>query len=143
MPSGSCQRVDDLPGEARAIIDDARRAFLSTVDGAGHPHCLPVCFAVKRLELVSALDYKPKSGRRLQRVRNLERDPRATLLFDAWSEDWSEVGWVMVRGGARLEDPGYGDAELGRRYPQYAARPPEGRVIVLSPKRIVWWTGRE
>jgi hypothetical protein len=31
-------------------------------------------------------------------MRNLARDPRATVLVDAYDEDWSTVWWVRLRG---------------------------------------------
>lgn len=40
---------------------------------------------------------KPKASRRLQRERNLEADPRATLLVENWeSADWSQLWWVRA-----------------------------------------------
>src|SRR5256885_5647014 len=38
---------------------------------------------------------KPKASLRLQRERNLEADPRATLLVEHWDRsDWSRLWWV-------------------------------------------------
>jgi hypothetical protein len=40
---------------------------------------------------------KPKSSTRLQRERNLEADPRATLLIEHWdADDWSQLWWVRA-----------------------------------------------
>ena len=33
-------------------------------------------------------------------MRNLTRDPRTTVLVDAYDEDWSTVWWVRLRGRA-------------------------------------------
>ena len=40
---------------------------------------------------------KPKASLRLQRERNLEADPRATLLVEHWDPiDWSRLWWVRA-----------------------------------------------
>jgi PPOX class probable F420-dependent enzyme len=141
MPSGTCDRIADLPDAARAILRDARRAVLATIEPDGRPHAVPVCFAVRGNELVTAIDDKPKRTRSLRRVRNLRADPRATLLVDRWDEDWAEVGWVMVLARARVDAPHTADAELAARYPQYVDALPSGDVIALAPERLLWWTG--
>lgn len=121
------------------MLHAARRGVLTTIDRSGAPHAVPVCFAVVGRELVTAIDHKPKSARRPARLGNIERNPAAAMLFDRWDEDWHRLGWVLVRGLARVEAPGTGRAELVARYPQYAATPPAGDVIVLSPARVTWW----
>ena len=113
--------------------------MLSTAGADGRAALVPICFALRGEELISAIDHKPKSSRDPARVRNLSRDPRVTVLFDRWSEDWSELGWVRVEGVARLEPPGYAAEELRARYSQYDERSPSGEVIVVSPERVLWW----
>jgi PPOX class probable F420-dependent enzyme len=140
MPSGSCRRLADLPAAAAAILLDARRAFFATTDEAGRPHAVPICFAVRGEDLVTAVDAKPKRSRALKRVANVRHDPRAALLVDRWDEDWTNVGWVMVQGRARVDAPHSADEELRARYPQYRDAPPPGEVIVVAPHRILWWT---
>jgi PPOX class probable F420-dependent enzyme len=108
----------------------------------GYPHAVPVCFAVVGGDVVTAIDQKPKSGRRLARLRNVEERGAATLLFDRWDEDWRRLGWVMIGGGARIEPPGTAAGELSARYAQYRDDPPAGESIVVSPHRIRWWTWR-
>jgi PPOX class probable F420-dependent enzyme len=139
MSSGSCDALSKLPPEASLVMHDARRAVFSTLDRFGRPHAVPVCFAVVGGELVSAIDHKPKSDRRPARLANVERNPAAAMLFDRWNEDWRRLGWVLVRGDARIEAPGTGVPELVRRYSQYSTHPPEGEVIALSPVRVTWW----
>ena len=139
MSSGSCASIAELSEAALSIVLEARRAVLASVDRRGRPHAVPTCFAMRRTELVSAIDQKPKGDTELQRVANLRANPAATLLFDRWSEEWTHLGWVMVRGNVRFEPPGSADGELIERYPQYAADPPRGDVIVIAPKRVLWW----
>ena len=124
----------------RAIVDAARRGFLSSVDGRGRPHTVPVCFAVTSGALATPVDHKPKSGRRLARLRNIEMNPQVSLTVDRWDEDWGRLGWVLFRGHASIEPPGTAAAELAARYPQYRDRPPGGEVILIRPEQVVYWT---
>lgn len=140
MPGGRCRSLAGLAPPARAIVEDARRAVLATIDAAGRPHAVPVCFAIVDGEVVTAIDQKPKSTIRPARLVNVERAGTATMMFDRWDEDWTRLGWVMVRGRARVEPPGTAPDELVDRYSQYRESRPEGNVIVVTPHDIVWWT---
>ncbi|MGH2820646.1 MAG: TIGR03668 family PPOX class F420-dependent oxidoreductase, partial [Actinomycetota bacterium] len=133
MPGGTSPTLTDLPVDALRILQDARRAVLATIAADGSPRIVPVGFALREGEVVTAIDRKPKSGRRLARLRNLERDARVSLLADRWDEDWTGLGWVRVEGTARIEAPGSAAAELRARYPQYREEPPDGEVIVVTP----------
>jgi hypothetical protein len=84
---------------------------------------------------------KPKASSRLQRERNLEADPRGTLLVDRWDrDDWSQLWWVRAelrwQGDAAARAAALA-AQLAERYPQYRDQP-FARVLVL---RIVGVTG--
>lgn len=142
MTSGRTERLAQLPAEAHRVIDESRRAVLVTLPKGGHPQALPVCFAVVGGEIATAVDEKPKSSRDLARVRNVRRDPRVTLLFDAWDEDWTKLAWVSVRGTARIEPPGTAGELLADRYPQYREDPPRGEVIIIRPVKISYWSAR-
>jgi PPOX class probable F420-dependent enzyme len=140
VTSGTCSTIDELPDSLRGSIDDARRALLGTISPDGRPRLVPVCHAVRDSEIVFAIDDKPKSGRPLARVSDIERDPRATLLIDRWSEDWTELAWVRLDCDARIEPPGTALEHLQARYPQYLETPPTGVTIVLRPTHVVWWS---
>jgi PPOX class probable F420-dependent enzyme len=87
---------------------------------------------------------KPKASLRLQRERNLESDPRATLLVEHWDPaDWSRLWWV--RAELRWEpEPAGRDAELAAllaaRYVQYRDHP-FARVLVLRIVGLSGWSG--
>ena len=85
---------------------------------------------------------KPKSTTRLQRLRNMERDPRVSVLIDRYSDDWEQLWWVRLDGEARLVHDGtereQGVRLLSERYPQYAEHPPQGVVVAVDVHR---WTG--
>jgi PPOX class probable F420-dependent enzyme len=139
MASGRAFSLEELPAEPSAIVTGARRAILATIDPRGRPHVLPIGFAIVGGRILSAVDQKPKSGRRLARLAHIESNPTVTVTFDKWDEDWTKLGWVMVRGRATLESPGTGFESLRARYPQYQDDAPTGEVIAITPDDIVWW----
>ena len=127
------------------LLQSARRATLATIAADGRPRLVPVCFVVIDDVVWSPLDEKPKSvddPRRLARVRDIERDPRVTLLVDRWSEDWSELGWLRLEGQAALietADPSVIEA-LRAKYPQYADHDLESRPMIrITIERSTGW----
>jgi PPOX class probable F420-dependent enzyme len=114
---------------------------MSTLAIDGGAHSVPVVFVVSDGTIVSPIDNKPKQGRELQRVTNITRDPRATLLVDRWDEDWTRLGWVMVRADAEVAPIGDAADLLRARYSQYNDVMTTGeRALFLHPTRISWWT---
>ena len=140
MSAGRCRTVAELPEEVLAMVHEARRAILGTLDGRGRPHLVPITFALRSGEIVTAVDHKPKGTRTLARVANVKRSPDVTVLIDRYDEQWIRLAWVMVRGIARLEPPGAATGALSARYPQYRSFPPQGEVIAIAPESIAWWT---
>ncbi len=134
--------MDDLPEHIRILLDQVRRGVMSTVDPDGHPHSIPVVFAVVGNEIVSPIDHKPKTGVVMRRVRNLERDDRITLLLDEWDEDWTRLAWLMVRGHASVDADPADDLlrTLNGRYPQYAPDERHDALIRIRPTRLLWWS---
>jgi len=127
------------PAEARRRFAAARVARLATADTAGHPHLVPVTFAVDGQRLYSAVDHKPKRTRALRRLRNIAANPAVSLLVDHYDEDWATLWWVRVDGLAHLEAMVDRAVEvLGAKYPQYVGVPPAGPVIVVE---VVTWRG--
>jgi PPOX class probable F420-dependent enzyme len=128
-----------------AFLTAARTAVLATIDDGGVPRLVPICFVVTespRLVLHSPLDEKPKrvaDPHDLQRVRDIVERPEVALLVDRWSEDWSRLGWLRLRGLADLVEPddaaAAGEhsgavAALRRKYPQYEAHRLEERPLL-------------
>jgi len=130
--------------EAR-FLDQGRVAHLATADRAGMPHVVPVCYALAAGRLYITIDEKPK--RRplaLKRLANILENPRAAVVVDRWDEDWTRLGWVMLRGPAEILRGGpehaRAQALLRSRYPQLAAMALEGLpVIALSVERVASW----
>ena len=127
-----------------ALIDECRVARLGMVAPGGAPQVLPVCFAFVEGRFAIAIDEKPKSGRRLARLRNIVHEPRVSLLLDRYEEDWTRLAWLRIEGKAVALDRG--DANIGAlaalraRYPQYASMDLESRpLIVLEPLSLAGW----
>ncbi|HEY5988601.1 MAG TPA: TIGR03668 family PPOX class F420-dependent oxidoreductase [Streptosporangiaceae bacterium] len=128
--------------EARRRFAAARVARLATVDGQGHPHIVPVTFAVDGDHIYSAVDAKPKTTTRLRRLRNIAAHPGVAVLADHYDDNWDRLWWVRADGRAAVLTQADEKAEplhlLAERYPQYQVDPPDGPVIRIVVER---WTG--
>ena len=130
------------------FIDVLRVARLGTIARDGRPHLVPVCYAVVGGRFAIAIDEKPKRAGQLARISNIERDPRVTLLFDRYDDDWERLAWVRVEGRAKVlvagsEWPEALDA-LRARYRQYAGMSLESLpLIAVTPERVVGWRWTE
>jgi hypothetical protein len=85
--------------EARARLESHDHGILCTVHAERGVDAVPVAYAVDDDGYVGVpIDrVKPKASLRLQRERNLEADPRATLLVEHWDRsDWSRLWWVRA-----------------------------------------------
>lgn len=138
--------IKKLNDQQRRFVEACRVARLATVSQKGEVALVPVCYAFDGERFVTPIDEKPK--RRdvpLRRVRNVLETGRATLLFDHYEEDWSRLGWLLVRCEARLldpENPGHPALiELLRaRYPQYdSMRLEVAQLIVIEPRQVRAW----
>ena len=130
-------------GEARALFASAPVARLATVDAEGGPHLVPITFALDGDVVITAVDHKPKRTTRLQRLANIEANPRVAVLADQNEDDWSRLWWVRADGLARVIERGDEEHDraverLAARYPQYAERVPDGPAIEI---RISRWSG--
>ena len=134
-----------LAGWARALLDTARVGHLATASAAGEPHVIPVCYALANDALYVAIDAKPKSGRRLLRLRNIDANGRAALVVDHYDTDWTRLAWVLARGPARVITAGDANhapsvVALRARYPQYRVmRLEDAEIIELRPSTWTTW----
>ena len=132
--------------ECRARLSAARIGRLATVRPDGRPHVVACCFAVQEDRLWTAVDAKPKTTTRLQRLDNIRAHPRGSLLVDHYEEDWDELWWVRADGAASvLAEGAEHEAAVGAlvaKYPQYVAAPPVGAVIAVGVERWVGWSAR-
>ena len=112
-----------------------RVGHLATADRRGTPHVVPVCYALDDPTLYVTIDEKPKrADRPLKRLRNIIENPKVALVVDRYDEDWSRLGWVMLRGSAEVlyAGPEHDHAQrlLRDRYPQY-------RTMQLTPLPVI------
>jgi PPOX class probable F420-dependent enzyme len=103
----------------------ADHGILATLNGNGVADLVPACFAIVDEWLAIPIDaIKPKGSTALGRVRNLDRDPHATLLVEHWDPaDWSRLWWVrlsLLRAEPGAELAARLEQGLRVRYPQYA-----------------------
>jgi PPOX class probable F420-dependent enzyme len=134
--------------ELRELIESERIVVVSTLGPRGWPHVMP-------------LWYVPRDGEiwiwtyaKSQKVKNLERDPRATLLIETGVE-YTELRGVQIEAEAELiRDPDrivdYAK-EMTVRYSEgiesvegdaaaaLEAQAPKRVAIHFHPKRIASW----
>jgi PPOX class probable F420-dependent enzyme len=121
--------------ELASFLDEQRTVVVATNGRDGWPHLMPLWFVVRDGELWSWTYAKS------QKVRNLERDARATLQVEA-GQQYHELRGVMVRARVVLhrdvETVAAFGAELFARYlPGDGPAPPEVLEMVRAqaPKR--------
>lgn len=106
----------------------ADHGVLATLQPSRGADLVPVCFAIVDDHVAIPVDsVKPKGSTALGRIRNLERDPRATLLTEEWdAADWTRLWWVRLslrrRAAPEVVVARLVEALRGR-YPQYRDAP--------------------
>jgi len=129
----------------RRFLEERRVGHLATADRHGAPHVVPVCFAVENKTLYITIDEKPKrTDRPLKRVSNIRENAQVAFVADRYGEDWTRLGWVMLRGGAEIlaEGPEHDRAQtlLRARYLQLRAMQlAELPVIALRIAKATSW----
>lgn len=134
-------------GEALARAAAADHGVLATLNPTGAPDLVPVCFAIAGNALAIPVDsVKPKRSTALGRIRNLERDRRATLLFEHWdAADWTLLWWVrasLVRADVADDVRSQLVGGLQARYPQYAGIDFDA-VLTFRIEKIGGWEAAE
>jgi PPOX class probable F420-dependent enzyme len=130
-------------------LKNARVARLATVDPAGRPHIVPICFVYHGNAFYTAVDQKPKRvpAQKLARLRNIKHSPDVALLIDHYDEDWSRLWYVLVRGKAKLVPKSAAKERrvviraLRAKYPQYRAGilTDDAPIIRITVARLSSW----
>ena len=119
--------------EVEAFLDEQRIVSAATLGRDGWPHVMPLWYVMREGDLW-VWTYAAS-----QKVRNLERDPRATLLVEA-GEDYEELRGVMLRTEAVIErDPDFVTALGLAIYARYFDDVPhdvQASVVRQAPKRV-------
>jgi PPOX class probable F420-dependent enzyme len=139
------QDRDMLTKLQRRFIETRRVGHLATADRAGAPFLTPVCFGLDGDTLYITIDEKPK--RRdvpLKRVRNILENPNVAFVVDRYDEDWTRLGWVMLRGPTDIlyegDEHDSAQALIVARHPQLRPmRIADLPVIALRIVHVASW----
>ena len=140
-----------MDDRTRQFLERQRLAHLATADAGGAPYVVPVCFALLGERIYIAIDEKPKKSRdlrQLRRLRNILENPRIALVADVYDDsDWSRLGFVLVRGSARIVEGSEAEHPeavrvLRDKYPQYRSMRLEERPLIAAHISAVTSWGR-
>jgi PPOX class probable F420-dependent enzyme len=136
--------------ECATRLAGARHGVLATVHPGRGVDAVPVCFVVEGERVVVPVDtVKAKRSPRLQRIANLDADPRATLLVEQWDDaDWSRLWWVrasLERVTSPEDRRRHHESLLAAKYPQYRWDPdtqvsPFDSLLVLRIIQLDGWS---
>jgi PPOX class probable F420-dependent enzyme len=140
------------PAEVAAFLDQQRVVICATSGPRGWPHLMPLWYVIRDGEPWATTYAKS------QKVRNLERDPRATVLVETGRE-YAELRGLMVEAEAELHrdfETVFGFAEeLTVRYAEgissvegdakaaLEAQAPKRVAIQFRPLRTATWDHRK
>jgi len=147
MPSRR-EQISMTAGEVRTFLEAQRRIIVVTNGANGLPHAVPMNYGLDDQGRILITTF-----RKSQKVRNLERDPRATLLVESGT-DYRKLKSVIAYTNAeiidhpalvpdlmrlvRAEDTMV--AGLGKAMGEQMRASIRKRVVVrFSPFRIVSW----
>ncbi|HEY5316810.1 MAG TPA: pyridoxamine 5'-phosphate oxidase family protein, partial [Solirubrobacteraceae bacterium] len=88
-------QIEMSAAEQAAFLAEQRTVICATNGPGGWPHLMPLWY-VMRGEDIWAWTYSKS-----QKVRNLERDPRATLQVEAGA-DYSELRGIMIEADTEI-----------------------------------------
>jgi len=132
-------------GRCEELLEQAERGVLATRHPDRGVDAVPACFVFDGERVAIPVDLvKPKSTTALQRVHNLDVDPRAVLLCDRWDpDDWSRLWWVratLVR--IEVDDPHRVALStlLAAKYRQYRDQP-FADLMVFEVAGLTGWRG--
>jgi PPOX class probable F420-dependent enzyme len=151
MPSrrGQIKLTED---ERRELVESGRIVVVSSLGPRGWPHVMPLWYVPREGE-VWVWTYAKS-----QKVRNLERDPRATLLIETGTE-YSELRGVQIEAEAELIRDTDRVVEFAKeltiRYSEgissvegdaaagLEAQAPKRVAIHFHPRRVATWDHRK
>jgi PPOX class probable F420-dependent enzyme len=137
--------------EVQRFIDEERVLTCATVGPNGRPHLMPLWYVRDGAALLGWTYGKS------QKVRNLERDPRATVQIEAGRDVYAELRGVMLECDVAIEhDPARVAAVGLALVTRYAGAEPTAEVragvmkqaakrvgLRFTPTRVVSWDHRK
>ena len=149
--------------EQLELLEASRVVVVATLGPRGWPHVMPLWYVLREPAGDSLPDGPPRqiwvwTYAKSQKVRNLERDPRATLLVETGTE-YNELHGIQIEADATLHrdlDVKVGFArELTARYTEgiesvegdaaaaLLAQAAKRVAISFEPRRIATWDHRK
>ena len=129
-----------IPASVRDFLTTGQLAHVVTLDPDGTPHVTLAWAGFDGDELVMATFFLPEQ----KKLRNLRRDPRVVVSFEAAEHTGEGLHpYVVIQGRARITEGGALDAMdhlaqyylgPGQRYPMRDV--PEGVVVHVTVERI-------
>lgn len=131
--------MQELKRKHASFLKKQRVGRLGTISEDGTVHLVPICYAFDGKAIYIGTDANSK------KVKNLKRNPSATLLVDVYYEDWNKLKSLMIQGTAEVYEGGeeftYGRRLLYKKYKQYKKMAPieegESVIIKLAPKKVI------
>jgi PPOX class probable F420-dependent enzyme len=134
MAGGGRDRIRMSEAEVVAFLDEERTVVCASHGHDGWPHLMPLWYVVRDGEVWAWTFGKS------QKIRNLQRDPRATLQVEA-GDSYDQLRGVMIEADTEilrdLETVTGVGAELASRYS--GGDPDEGALAAIgtqAPKRV-------
>ena len=123
--------------EVAAFLSEERTVICATIGRDGFPHLMPLWYVMRADDVWSWTFAKS------QKVRNLERDPRATLEVEA-GEEYAELRGVMLKCDVSVHRETERVAALGTElFERYRPGGPgeldagvKQMVLAQAPKRV-------
>ena len=107
----------NLSSDQLAFVDPLPVARLGTVSPDGSPHVVPICPVLDLNRVV----FTSQAG--TAKVVNIDGDPRVTICWDDYLDDWDALRQVIVFGRAMRVEPGFeferDKALLTAKFPQF------------------------
>ena len=139
--------------EVKAFLRTHKTIIINSNGPGGYPHPMPMWFSVDDDGQVRMTTF-----RKSQKVMNIQRDPRVSLLVEAGRE-YNELQGVVVYGRARIVDDldevkrtlrtiggvaGGTDAAMSEAADRIISATASKRVaILIRPEKIVSWDHRK
>jgi len=140
--------------EVRAFLEASKTIILTSIGPGGYPHPMPMWFGLDPDGSVRMTTFRAS-----QKVKNLQRDPRVSLLAES-GEEYAQLMGVVLYGRAQLIDDLQAVTQTlisvttrGGPPMEPAAREGMAKVvaktaakrvcILLRPERVVSWDHRK
>jgi PPOX class probable F420-dependent enzyme len=135
--------------EVDRFVRDSKTIILCSTGPNGYPHPMPMWFVIAPDGSIRMTTYA-----RSQKIRNLERDPRVSLLVES-GEEYSELRGVVCYGTAELvrdveqvidtllSASGRADAAGPEVRDAMRAQASKRTLICVKPERVVSWDHRK